>query len=251
MSVSLHSVVEFLECTLNHSQIEDYAGACNGLQLENSGMVERFCAAVDANSLTVQAAAGQPNSLLIVHHGLAWNGLCPLVGKKYAFIHAAMQANLAVYSSHLPLDAHPVYGNNILLAQKIGLEKTTLSLEIKGTLLARLAEVSMDRDELTQRLNSTLGSGQLIPGGPQETRRILISSGSGNHLLRECKGMEIDTIVTGEVSHDVFSQAHETETNIILAGHYATETLGVQSLARHLSEKYSLPWEFIDAPSGL
>jgi len=251
MSEPLNEIVEYLERTLNHTHIQDYSGACNGLHLENAGAVEQIYSAVDANVLTLQAATKTPNALLIVHHGLAWNGLCPLVSKKYAAVHAAMLSNLAVYSSHLPLDAHPDYGNNALLAQKLKLDDTTPCLEIKGTLLSRLAEVTMDRDELTQRLLTAVGSAQLIPGGPQETKRILISSGSGNSLLRECQGMNIDTIITGEVSHDVFSRAFETGTNIILGGHYATETLGVQALGQHLSEKYNLPWEFIDQPSGL
>ncbi|MEM6884269.1 MAG: Nif3-like dinuclear metal center hexameric protein [Verrucomicrobiota bacterium] len=251
MAVSLDAIVEFLGETLNHADITDYSGACNGLHLANPGEVEHLFAAVDANVLTVQTAAKKSSSLLIVHHGLAWNGLCPLIGKKYEMIHAAIKANLAIYSSHLPLDAHPVYGNNALLAQLLGFENATPFLEIKGTLLSRLVEVELDRDELTQRLQAALGSAQLIPAGPPKTKRILISSGSGNSLLHECEGMEIDTIVTGEVSHDVFSQAHEAGTNIILGGHYATETLGVKVLTQRLSEKFHLPWEFIDEPSGL
>lgn len=251
MPASLQDITHDLNETLEHATIQDYSGARNGLHLQNSGQVEHLFAAVDANTLTLSKAAEIRNSLLLVHHGLAWNGLCPLVGGKYQMIKTAMDSNLAVYSSHLPLDAHPELGNNALLTRLLGFKNSERFLEIKGTLLSRLVEAKLDRDELTQRVAKSLGHAQLIPGGPQQANRILISSGSGNSLLNECAGHRIDTIITGEVSHDVFSQAHESGTNIILGGHYATETLGVKAIAKHLSQKFSLPWSFIDAPSGL
>lgn len=251
MSAKLSEINQYLDQVLKHSEISDYSGAQNGIHLENSGSVQQLIAAVDANVLTLNTASQTPSSLLIVHHGLAWNGLCPLTGGKYRMIKSAIESDLAVYSTHLPLDAHPEYGNNALLTRTLGFEQSTPFLEIKGTLLSQLVEMSMNRDELTQRLKTAIGSAQLIPAGPQETKRILISSGSGNSLLNECAGKNIDTIVTGEVSHDVFSQAYEAGTNIILGGHYATETLGVKAITQHLSEKYDLPWKFIDEPSGL
>jgi dinuclear metal center YbgI/SA1388 family protein len=214
-------------------------------------MVSRLCAAVDANVLTLQQAALQPSTLIIVHHGLAWNGLCPMTGGKYRMMKNAIEADLAVYSSHLPLDAHPEYGNNILLTRLLDFSDSTPFLEIKGTLLSRLVETSMPREVLSEKVKTLLGTVQLIPGGPQTTSRILISTGSGNSLLPECAASGIDTLVTGEVSHDAFSQAHELGINLILGGHYATETLGVKALTEHLSTKFNLPWEFIDMPSGL
>ncbi len=251
MPTPLHALADYLEQLLNHAAIGDYSGAQNGLHLENSGEVTQLFAAVDANVLTLHEAASHHSSLLIVHHGLAWNGLCPLTGGNYQMIKAAIESDLAVFSSHLPLDAHPELGNNALLTQLLGFETSTPFLEIKGTLLSRLVEAEIHRDELTDRLKSALGQAQLIPAGPLQAKRILISTGSGNSLLHECRNQNIDTIVTGEVSHDVFSQAHESGTNIILGGHYATETLGVKALTEHLSKKFDLPWQFIDKPSGL
>jgi len=187
MSASLQAIVEYLDQELDHVSVSDYPGARNGLHLENSGQIDHLFAAVDANILTLGNAAATPSSLLVVHHGLTWNGLTPLTGGRYRMIKQALTSDLAVYSSHLPLDAHPEYGNNALLTRLLGFKTSTPFLEIKGTLLSRLVEVQMDRDKLTACVASALGGAQLIAGGPQTTGRIIVSTGSGNSLLKECR----------------------------------------------------------------
>lgn len=251
MSLPLKEIVETLESLLSHDAIGDYGGAQNGLHLENSGSIESIATAVDANVLTLREAALERSRLLIVHHGLAWNGLCPLTGNTYEMIRSAIQADLAVFSSHLPLDAHDRFGNNVLLAHKMGFQESIPFLEVKGTLLARLIAEPLPLSELSDRLRKAVGQSQIIPGGPAITRKILISTGSGNSLLEECATRDIDTLVTGEVSHDAFSRAYELGINLLLGGHYATETLGVQAIGRFVSEKFNLPLAFIDHPSGL
>lgn len=251
MPAKLYEVADYLTTCLNHSEISDYSGAQNGLQLENTGHVDSFACAVDANVITLGEAAQSKNCLLIVHHGLAWTGLCPLVGKRYTMIKNAIGANLAVFSSHLPLDAHPEFGNNRELTRLLGFTEGTPCLDVKGTPIAQKIKTSIARDELAAKLKQTLGPTQIIPAGSETCKNILISTGSGNSLLSECARLQIDTVVTGEISHDNFSLAHDLEINVLLGGHYATETLGVKALTQHLSETFKLPWTFIDAPSGL
>lgn len=251
MSARLQTIVESLESTLSHHAIHDYGGARNGLHLENSGEIQSIAAAVDANPLTLGEAAKEKSRLLIVHHGLAWNGLCPLTGGKYRMIRSAIEADLAVFSSHLPLDAHDRFGNNALLARKMGLEDSRPFLEVKGTQLARLIAEVIPLPELAERLKEAVGHSQIIPAGPETAKKILISTGSGNSVIEECAQLGIDTLVTGEVSHDAFSRAHELGINILLGGHYATETLGVKAIGSFMAEKFELPFSFIDHPSGL
>ncbi|MGL5018508.1 MAG: Nif3-like dinuclear metal center hexameric protein, partial [Luteolibacter sp.] len=129
---SLDQLVAHLNDELKTEKITDYPGAMNGLQLANSGRVVRIIAAVDASLAVIEAAAAGGPGLLIVHHGMFWQGAQPVTGAFYKKLKIAMDSDLAIYSSHLPLDVHPVYGNNTLLAKRIGLINPTPFLDQKG-----------------------------------------------------------------------------------------------------------------------
>ncbi len=120
--VQLKTLVTHCDKILRTSAIGDYDGAVNGLQVENSGAVTRIAAAVDASLATVKLAVDAKADLLIVHHGLFWNPRHPWTGKNYELIQLLLESNLAVYSSHLPLDAHPKLGNNAQLCAALGLK---------------------------------------------------------------------------------------------------------------------------------
>ena len=130
--VSLDQLVAHLDDELKTAAIPDYPGAMNGLQLANSGQVGRIVAAVDASLPVIEAAAAGGPGLLVVHHGMFWQGAQPVTGAFYRKLKIAMDADLAIYSSHLPLDVHPVYGNNILLAKGIGLADPKPFFDHKG-----------------------------------------------------------------------------------------------------------------------
>ncbi|MGF1677791.1 MAG: Nif3-like dinuclear metal center hexameric protein [Candidatus Methylacidiphilales bacterium] len=255
MSATLDSLCLDLDHILRHREMGDYPGAQNGRHLQNSGVIRQLACAVDANLPVILQASREPSTLLIVHHGLAWDGLCPLTGGLYQMIRSALESDLAVFSSHLPLDAHPQFGNNILLTRALGIENHQPALELFGSPIARLAEESIPRNELILRMANALKilpeSIQCIAAGPEISRRILVCSGSGRSLLEKCADLKVDTLITGEVTHESFSKAHALGLNIILGGHYATETLGVQAITRHLADRHGLPWRFVDVPSGL
>lgn len=251
MSANLHEIVTAAESILSRSGIGDYPGARNGIQVENDGRIRQLACAVDANPLTLIDAAAQRDTLLLVHHGLAWNGWSPLTGRTREMILAALEGNLAVFSSHLPLDADEDVGNNVLLAKLLDLGESVPCVDVMGAKLSRLIETEIPRAEVAERLRRAVGSARVIAGGPDICRRILVSSGSGKSLVDLCPGLGVDTLVTGEVVHDHFSQAHRHGLNIILGGHYATETLGVRALTEHLARQFNLPWRFLDYPSGL
>ena len=120
---NLAAMVRYCERTLRTAQIKDYDGAANGLQVENSGRVTRIAAAVDASLATVKLAVAARADLLMVHHGLFWSATHPWTGKRRELLGLLVEHDLAVYSSHLPLDAHPRLGNNARLCAALGLKK--------------------------------------------------------------------------------------------------------------------------------
>src|SRR6267154_4051200 len=119
---SLSSIVRYCDESLRAGQVQDYEGAVNGLQVQNGGTVSRIAAAVDASAATARLAIEAKTDLLIVHHGLFWGPTHPWTGKRYEMLRLLLENNLAVYSSHLPLDAHPRLGNNARLCQLLRLQ---------------------------------------------------------------------------------------------------------------------------------
>lgn len=248
----LADLVSFLDRELRIAEIPDYPGAMNGLQLANDGQVGRIVAAVDASLPVIEAAAAGGPGLLIVHHGMFWQGAQPLTGAFYRKIKTAMEAGLAVYSAHLPLDIHPQWGNNILLAKAIGLENPEPFFEQKGTLLGIRGSWSGSRDGLAASLRSVLGCpAHVCPSGPEAVRSVgIITGGAGSEVVKVAS-LGVDTFVTGEGPHWSYSLAEELGINVFYGGHYATETFGVQSLARALEQKFGCLWKFLDHPTGL
>ena len=252
MSIELREIVEFLDQELRTSAISDYPGAVNGLQLANSGQVPRIIAAVDASLGVIEEAAKGGPGLLIVHHGLFWHGVQPLTGPVFRKFKTAIDAGLAIYSSHLPLDVHPVWGNNIRLSQALGLINPQPSFEKKGLYMGLRADWNGSRSELAARLESAVaGPVHLCPGGPEQPRCIgLITGGAGSEVA-EIASFGIDTFITGEGPHWSYPLAEELGVNLFYAGHYATETFGVKALAAELSRRFQLESSFVDRPTGL
>ena len=248
----LTDITSFIERELNVAAITDYPGAMNGLQLACECEVPRIIAAVDASLPVIERAAAGGPGLLIVHHGMFWQGAQPLTGAFYRKIRAAMEAGLAIYSSHQPLDVHPRWGNNIRLAEAIGLGDPSPFLEHKGVPMGVRGTWTGTRQELTDRLAKVLGSPvHICPAGPENPRKIgIITGGAGSEVPRVAAA-GIDTFITGEGPHWSYSLAEELVVNLFYGGHYATETFGVMALAQALSHHFSIPWSFIDHPTGL
>ena len=247
---ALAEIVRFLDAELRIAEIPDYSGAVNGLQLQNNGKVTKVAAAVDASLPVVRKAIAAGADLLIVHHGMFWQGTQPLTGAFYHKIHEAMQANLAIYSAHLPLDVHPQWGNNALLAEAIGMTITGTFLPYKGQPVGLTGDIYIHRDELRQRLESAVGGPVLLcPAGPEFIRSVgLCTGGAGSEIAA---GRGLDAFISGEGPHWSYPLAEETGLNLFLAGHYATETFGVRRLGEVLAEGFSLGHQFIDHPTGL
>ncbi len=250
--VELAEVVAFLERELNDPAIPDYPGAMNGLQLANEGGIERIVAAVDASLAVIEAAATGGPALLVVHHGMFWQGVQPVTGAFHRKLKTAMDAGLAIYSSHLPLDVHPEWGNNILLANAIGLTDPVPFLEQKGVFLGLRGTWQGTREKLAENLRQAVGGPvHLCPGGPASPTSVgLVTGGAGSEVAKVAAA-GVDTFVTGEGPHWSYPLAEELGINVFYGGHYATETFGVRALAQALGRRFKLPWEFVDRPTGL
>lgn len=248
----LSEIVRYCDRVLRTSEIGDYGGAANGLQVENHGRVSRIAAAVDASLVTIKMAVAARADLLIVHHGLFWGATHPWTGKRYELLRCLIENNVAVYSSHLPLDAHPKLGNNAILCAALGLKKLRPFFTSHGQPIGFQSVAKISRKELARRLERVVGAhSRAIPGGPEICRRIGVVTGGAGSSLKQAVEEGVDTFITGEGPHWTFALAEELGVNVFYAGHYATEVFGVKALAIHLSTGFRVPWVFLDHPTGL
>ena len=248
----LNDIASYLDDLLRIKETGDYPNALNGLQVANSGGLSRIGAAVDACETVIQDAVAAGVDLLLVHHGLFWGGLAPVTGASYRKIRMLIEADMAVYSAHLPLDRHPEFGNNALLAKSLGLEGGEPFFESAGQPIGLRFDAEVNREVLLSHLETAVdGHVHLAAGGPIVARKIGVVTGGAGGDVAKVAAAGIDTFITGEGPHWSYTAAEELGVNLFYAGHYATETFGVKALAKSLSEKYALPWQFIDHPSGL
>jgi dinuclear metal center YbgI/SA1388 family protein len=249
---SLSEIVNYTNDFLRVREIGDWDNALNGLQIENSGGVSKIGASVDASTRVLAAASKQNVDLLIVHHGLFWPGLRPVTGVLRRQLKVAFENDIALYSAHLPLDLHPQLGNNAQLAAALGLKSNQPFFEEKGQLIGVKARVSLPCDELDRKLQKALsGPVKAFMYGPKKTGTIgIITGGAGSEIYKVAQE-GIDTFITGEAPHWAAVAADELGMNLLLGGHYATEVFGVKALAAHLSERFKVPWAFIDCPTGM
>jgi dinuclear metal center YbgI/SA1388 family protein len=250
--VPLQQIVRYCDALLRSSAIQDYDRAANGLQVENSGTISRLAAAVDATLAAVKLAVETGADLLLVHHGLFWGPAHPWTGKRRELIRLLLDHNLAVYSSHLPLDAHPKLGNNAQLCAALRLKSLRPFFFDHGLFLGFQAQVRIRRTELARQLQRVTGAKPLvIPAGPELCRSIGVVSGGAGSDLNQAAAEGVDTFITGEGPHWTYGLAEELGINVLYGGHYATETFGVKALAAHLSRRFKVPWAFLDHPTGL
>jgi dinuclear metal center YbgI/SA1388 family protein len=250
--ISIATVVAHCDKILRTREIGDYDGAANGLQVENSGTVTKIAAVVDASLATIKLAIATKADLLIVHHGLFWSLRQPWMGKNYELLRLLIENDLAIYSSHLPLDLHPTLGNNAKLCAALGLKNLKPFFESHGQPIGFKSQTKISRAELAKRLECAIGTKpKIIPGGKNICEKIGVVTGGAGGELKIAASEGVDTFITGEGPHWTFALAEELGLNVFYGGHYATETFGVKALSAHLSKKFKLPWTFIDHPTGL
>jgi dinuclear metal center YbgI/SA1388 family protein len=244
-------LVAYCDRRTRRASFKDAPGAFNGLQMANDGRVTRIGAAVDAGLVPFRRAADAGVDFLVVHHGMFWDMPHPFTGPAYERVAALVQANCALYSSHLPLDAHPRIGNNALIARQLGLGTRRGFLPNEGGAIGCIAKCRLTRTALRGKLGSHYRRVIAIECGSARPAQVAICSGSGNGAMAALLESGADTLVTGELREEWFNVAQERRLNLYLCGHYATEVHAVTALARELSAKFGLPWEFIATENPL
>lgn len=256
-SALLQDIVAALDAELRTADVPDYPGAMNGLQVANGGTVHRVAVGVDGSLATIEAALATRADLLLLHHGLFWGGVQPITGIAYAKYHALLSNGLAVYASHLPLDLHPVHGNNAGLARALGLVPTGGFARFKHVEIGLRGDANERTADLVDRVRAVVSpyGGVVrtsIPVAERRTSRWAICSGGGasSETLREAREHGIDTLIVGEGPHHTTVDAAELGICVVYAGHYATETVGVQSIGAWVEERFGVPWTFLHLPTG-
>ena len=245
-------LVRYLNEYLGIAQISDYKGAYNGLQVAGRSRVEKVVLSVDACQFTIDRAAAIGADMMIVHHGLFWGGAAPVTGIVHRRLAPLIKNDIALYSCHLPLDAHPEVGNNHVLTRKLGLTPAGMFGEFEGAPIGVYAMADLSRNDFVDLVRKTLQIDPLvIPAGPSQVRKVGVLTGGGGSWIDRAATAGIDTYLTGEGAHHTYFEAEERAINVIYAGHYATETVGVKALGEHLNRQFGLEVEFIDHPTGL
>jgi len=251
MTISLGDLAHYTDGLLKTESIPDYPNAVNGVQICARAPIRRIAAAVDFSTRAIQGAITSGANLLVVHHGMFWSGLRPITGSHYRQVQMLIEADIAVYASHLPLDCHPTLGNNALLAKELGLEPSAPFAQFEDVFIGLCGESDIETEGIVKsarRFARTHGGDvrtSLVQAG-RRTRKWAICTGAGASAdtLTETSMMGVDTLIVGEGPHWTSIHAEENDLVIIYGGHYATETLGVCALAQHLSEKFDVPWLF-------
>jgi dinuclear metal center YbgI/SA1388 family protein len=254
----IHQIAGYADELLETKTTPDYPTAVNGLQLENRSEITGIVAAVDFSTRAINGAIAAKANLLVVHHGMFWDGPGPLTGPTYKRLRLLIENDIAVYSSHLPLDRHPTLGNNVLLAKELDLNPGGDFAEFEGIFTGVRGQSDIETASLVERARkfarnyrSEVRTTAIENNRKTKQWAICTGAGASAETLKEARELEIDTLIVGEGPHWTSIYAEENDLTIIYMGHYASETLGVRALADHLGEKFGVSSSFLSAPTGL
>ena len=245
----IKEVVDFLDNELGIKDVEDSSN--NGLQVSGNKEIKRIAFAVDACLEVFEKA--KDCDMIIVHHGISWeDSLKYLTGLNYSRIKFLIENGISLYTAHLPLDKHPKHGNNAEFCRIFGLKNIQGFGDYNSQTIGFLGEKDISLNEFVKEIEKKLKTKCLVLGfGKKQIKKIAVVSGNGGSaIVREAVSRGVDCLVVGEAGHSSYHTAKEGKINLIAAGHYATETLGVKALMNPVKEKFNVEVKFIDAPTG-
>ena len=248
----IHDVIKFLKQEQFDFSLNDIA--LNGIQVENSGDFQQIIAATDFSEQLINRLAHKQN-LILVHHGFYWGvKMFSITNRYYRYIKKLIEMDSALLAIHLPLDIHPKYGNNAVIAKQLNLSIKGWIGDYKGHSIVLKGDFDKERQikdvcHVIERENNT--EVMLLNHGSPTVKLMAICSGGGGFALEEAKAHGCDTYLTGDRDHTLFHLSKELKINLIFAGHYATENGGVIETAKILSQHFSVPWHFEDIPTNL
>lgn len=238
-------IVEFARELLDLDSYHDYGPM--GIQVVGADDVTRIAAAVSSTLEAFQRTKETGAQLLLVHHGLFWEGDPRTVDTHMrARLQTLFEGDITLAAYHLALDAHPEIGNNAIVARELGIEGPERFLE--WGFGGRLPK-PVSLDQLGADLQRITGREPVaFDGGPEQIERVAIITGGGAKLVREAAAAGYDAYITGEPAEPTLHLARELGIHFLAGGHYATETFGIKALAERLADRFSLEWEFVDVP---
>ncbi len=250
--ISRSELIDFCNSTLDASRFRDVS--VNGVQVEGAATIDRVATAVSVSERIIQSAIDWRATMLLVHHGLFWGERAgPVVGPLRNRLRLLLQSDLNLACYHLPLDAHPEIGNNVLLARALELEIIEPFAEVAGQPIGVIA--ATDPLELAALATRVAGVTERTPtvlhGGPDEILRIGILSGSGYSALEEAASRGCQALVTGDVREPTMALAKELGVSVIAGGHEATERLGIQALGALLARDFDVETRFFGDPNPI
>ncbi|WP_336024696.1 Nif3-like dinuclear metal center hexameric protein [Halobellus salinisoli] len=256
--MQLSTLADRLDDRLDTDTYADVDASPNGLQIgPEEGEIDHIAFAVDAAAATIEDAADAGADALVVHHGLVWGGLDRVTDREYENVSALVENDIALYVSHLPLDGHQELGNAARVADHLGLDEDSREPfgELGPVTIGQRGRLSKPRsvDAVRDRLAGLDTGGRephVLGFGPDEIRDVAIVTGSGVDWLEEAVDAGADALITGEGKQQVYHEAREAGINVFLAGHYATETFGVEALADLVSE-WGVETTVLSHPTGL
>ena len=247
---SRDAIVSLLDETLRTAEIVDRS--VNGLQVEGIGEITKIGLAVDASLEVYKLAQQHGCQMVVVHHGIIWDGIKRVTGTVYRQIEFLIKNGVNLYASHLPLDLHPTLGNNALISKAIGLKNikpfgayNNTHIGFEGS-LTNAATVESISELVKKKFGGTVFS---LPFGPKKVWRVAVISGGGSSVLKEAIDKKMDLFLTGEPSHENHHAALEGNLNVIYGGHYHTEKPGVQAVGEFLNKKFGVETMFLDVPT--
>ncbi len=246
--MNLYTLETYLNTLLNVSKFRDYAP--NGLQVEGKAEVRRIVTGVTASQALLDAALEYEADAVLVHHGYFWKGEAPVIrGMKKQRLATLLKHDMSLLGYHLPLDAHPLLGNNAQLATLLGIttdgvmdERELQGVGNVGALAEPLSLAAFGQQVATALAREPL----LIAGGEHPVQRIAWCSGGAQGYIQQAFELGADTYLSGEISEHTVHFARENGIHYIAAGHHATERYGVKALGNHLAEQFGLKCHFVD-----
>lgn len=245
---TLNQLVNYADQYLKIREFKDYCP--NGLQVEGRSQVNKIATAVTANFESIEAAAQWGADVLLVHHGYFWKGEASVItGIKKNRLKKLLDEDLSLVAYHLPLDAHPEVGNNVQLGHRLGFtDPQPLHKGLKNSIgnVVTLSE-PMSIAALLRRCEEQFQRAPLhIDGGQSQVQRVAWCTGAAQNMIDEAIQARADVYISGEISEQTVHIARESGIHFISAGHHATEKYGVQALAAHLAQQFSLQHCFFD-----
>lgn len=250
---------QYLQSLLTPERFKDYCP--NGLQVQGKASIQRLITGVTASLDFIEAAIAAKADAVLVHHGFFWRGESQCItGIKYGRIKALMDASISLFAYHLPLDSHPIYGNNTQLAMRLGITPESLltpDAPLNPGNIGRFDQ-SLTLEALKDRLIKALGqTPKIIPGArvgkeatqTQEVQTVAWCTGGAQSYFETAIARGVDVFITGEISEPMVHLARESGVTYVAAGHHATERYGALALGQHIGEHFGIEVDFIDIDS--